>query len=109
MASSSESSRPVLVVAALDFGTTYSGYAFSFIDKPNEIYTNQVWSCEKYSLASIKTPTCVLINKENREDSTFGYEAENEYGDIQADDEAHDYFFFDRFKMELHSRKVIWK
>lgn len=101
-------STPFIVVA-LDFGTTYSGYAFSFIDKPHEILTNQVWNCQKYNLASIKTPTCLLINKTNKDDYRFGYEAEDDYADMQTGDtgKADNYYFFDRFKMELHVQKVL--
>lgn len=31
-----------LIVLAIDFGTTYSGYAFSFKSDPTRIHTNQV-------------------------------------------------------------------
>ncbi|CAG2224379.1 unnamed protein product [Mytilus edulis] len=100
-------STPFIVVA-LDFGTTYSGYAFSFIDKSHEILT-PVWNIQKYNLASIKTPTCLLINKTNKDDYRFGYKAEDDYADMQTDDtgEADNYYFFDRFKMELHVQKDI--
>ena len=32
-----------LLVAGLDFGTTYSGYAFSFVDDPEKIIANKNW------------------------------------------------------------------
>ena len=35
-----------LLVAGLDFGTTYSGYAFSFVDDPEKIITNNNWGEE---------------------------------------------------------------
>ena len=33
-----------ILVCALDFGTTYSGYAFSFKTTPNDIIVNRNWS-----------------------------------------------------------------
>ncbi|XP_063446416.1 heat shock 70 kDa protein 12A-like [Mytilus trossulus] len=114
MATSSDNTAPdatsrPLIVVALDFGTTYSGYAFSFIDKPHEILTNQVWNSQKYHLASIKTPTCLLINKTQKDDYRFGYEAEDDYSDMQTEEtgEADEYYFFDRFKMELHVQQDV--
>lgn len=95
-----------LMVVALDFGTTYSGYAFSFRKNPHMIFANQQWDSGKYHLNSYKTPTCVVISKDNPEEFYFGYDAENEYAEIQTDNETDNYFFFDRFKMQLHLRKV---
>ena len=31
------------IVAAIDFGTTFSGYAYSFSDDEEKIYTNKNW------------------------------------------------------------------
>ncbi|XP_052068530.1 heat shock 70 kDa protein 12B-like isoform X2 [Mytilus californianus] len=114
MATSSDNTAPdaissPLIVVALDLGTTYSGYAFSFIDRPDEILTNGTWNSQKYHLASIKTPTCLMINKTNKDDYRFGYEAEDDYADMQTEStgEADNYFFFDRFKMELHVQKEV--
>lgn len=42
MAAPIVSSSPYLVVVAIDFGTTYSGYAFSFKANPVDVKTNQV-------------------------------------------------------------------
>ncbi|XP_071128424.1 heat shock 70 kDa protein 12A-like [Mytilus edulis] len=96
-----------LMVVALDFGTTYSGYAFSFRKNPHMIFANQQWDSGKYHLNSYKTPTCVVIRKDNPEEFYFGYDAENEYAEIQTDNETDNYFFFDRFKMQLHLRKDV--
>lgn len=46
------------VVAALDFGTTYSGYAYSFYQDPLKIFCPQTWFAGEGNLASLKTPTC---------------------------------------------------
>jgi hypothetical protein len=37
----------------------------------------------------------------------FGYEAENQYADLVMDNEHDDYYFFHRFKMNLHNNKVF--
>lgn len=95
-----------LMVVALDFGTSYSGYAFSFKNSPHEIYANHAWESGKYHLASTKTPTCIVIKKDNPRDFYFGYDAELEYADIQTENETDNYFFFEQFKMQLHHRKV---
>lgn len=100
----------ILMVAAIDFGTTYSGYAYSMKgeyerDKLN-IHTNQAWNSGGRSLMSLKTPTCVLIRKENTQFESFGYEAENSYADIVIEGDAENYYFFNRFKMMLYQREV---
>lgn len=98
-----------LMVAALDFGTTYSGYAFSMIHDfkvdPLKIQANQAWNSGGGALLSLKTPTCILLNGK-KEFVAFGYEAENKYADIVLDEEQDDYYYFHRFKMNLHSNKV---
>ncbi|XP_053384646.1 heat shock 70 kDa protein 12B-like [Mercenaria mercenaria] len=91
-----------LLVAAFDFGTTYSGYAFSFLNDPLKIVTNQSWIAGSEKLISLKTPTCVLL-KPNKEFHSFGFEAENKYADLAEDDEHHGWLLFRRFKMKLHN------
>ncbi|XP_052081987.1 heat shock 70 kDa protein 12A-like isoform X7 [Mytilus californianus] len=99
-----------ILVAALDFGTAYSGYAFSmrgnFKTEPLKIHANQAWNAGGRQLLSLKTPTCLLLNPDKQFDA-FGYEAENKYSDLVMDDEHSDYFFFRRFKMNLHNKKKI--
>ncbi|XP_052784688.1 heat shock 70 kDa protein 12A-like [Mya arenaria] len=99
-----------LLVAAFDFGTTYSGYAFSFRGNPNKIQTNSTWYAGGGSskLMSLKTPTSVLLNPEGQFDS-FGFEAEDKYAGLAEDDEHHDWKLFRRFKMVLHSNEHLTK
>jgi hypothetical protein len=98
-----------LFVAAIDFGTTYSGYAFSsrdhFKKNPLEIRTNQAWNAGSHRHLSLKTSTCLLLN-DKEELVSFGYEAENKYSDIVIDCKQNEYFFFQHFKMQLHKNKV---
>jgi hypothetical protein len=98
-----------LFVAALDFGTTYSGYAFSsrsaYTEDPMKIDANQPWNAGRSSLFSLKTPTSLLLNSKG-EFVSFGYEAENKYGSLVLDGSSSHYLFFSRFKMKLHNRDV---
>ncbi|XP_061163955.1 heat shock 70 kDa protein 12A-like [Saccostrea echinata] len=94
-----------LVVVAIDFGTTYSGYAFSLLNQfqndPTKIYAFTNWIPASGGLISSKTPSSLLL-KPNKEFYKFGYEAEDTYADLAVDDEHHEYYFFRRFKMLLH-------
>ncbi|KAL3831483.1 hypothetical protein ACJMK2_023224 [Sinanodonta woodiana] len=106
------SSTPTkLVVAAIDFGTTYSGYASSFLsdfkNDPLKIYTNTAWnSGGGEGLVTDKTPTTILFDP-NGDFHSFGYEAEDKYTELAEDDEHEDWYYFSRFKMKLHGQKKI--
>lgn len=100
-----ESSCSSLLVAAFDFGTTYSGYAFSFRDDPNKIQTNQGWNAGSEKLISLKTSTCVLLTPDKQFDS-FGFDAENKYSELAEENQHHGWMLFRRFKMFLHNNKV---
>ncbi|CAG2203672.1 unnamed protein product [Mytilus edulis] len=94
----------------LDFGTTYSGYAFSmkenFKSDPLKIRANQAWNSGGKHFMSLKTPTCILLNAKKDFDS-FGYDAENKYADILMDGKQDKFYYFHRFKMNLHNNKNI--
>ncbi|XP_056012678.1 heat shock 70 kDa protein 12A-like [Ostrea edulis] len=87
-----------LIVAAIDFGTTYSGYAFSLKHDWGKVLTN-AW--QGGSLLSHKAPTCLLLKKDFSI-SSFGYDAEDKYSDLTSENKHKDYYFFQRFKMILH-------
>ena len=91
------------VVVAIDFGTTFSGYAFSFKDKPKAVKTNTSWSKQ---LVSLKAPTSVLLDDE-RKFHSFGYEAEAKYGQLIEDEEGDEWSLFRKFKMVLYNNTVI--
>ena len=61
-------------VAAIDFGTVYSGYAFLTITDPNKISMNKNWSGGAFE--AYKTPTSVLFGPTGFKE--FGYPAEKE-------------------------------
>lgn len=94
-----------VVVAAIDFGTTYSGYATWLRNDPTKIRINKGWIAGSEQLISFKTPTCILVNRRKKFHS-FGYEAENKYADLLEDGNEQRWMFFRRFKMILHSREV---
>lgn len=91
-----------LFVAAIDFGTTYSGYAFSSTNEWSKVLTSN-WTGGK--VITLKTPTAILLDSEQKF-LAFGYEAEDMYMDLARDEEHEDHYFFHRFKMILHSEKV---
>ena len=93
-----------VVVVAFDFGTSFSGYAFSFGNEPSKVQTNGSWSAGSEKLMSLKTPTCVLLNKDD-EFHSFGYEAENKYSELAENGDHNGWKLFKLFKMELHNNK----
>jgi hypothetical protein len=97
------------LVAAIDFGTTYSGYAFSTISNfkhdPSKIYANQAWNAGGRQLLSLKTPTCLLLDG-RKQLLSFGYDAENEHAELLVEGKHHDHYYFSRFKMRLYNEKV---
>ncbi|KAL3885508.1 hypothetical protein ACJMK2_025561 [Sinanodonta woodiana] len=91
-----------LLVAAIDFGTTYSGWAYSFDHQfrkdPTQI-SAKVWSGGK--LVSEKAPTTVLIKPDGKTFKAFGYEAEDLYAELAEAGKHRKWFYFQRFKMLL--------
>ncbi|XP_062591035.1 heat shock 70 kDa protein 12A-like [Saccostrea cucullata] len=98
------------MVAAIDFGTTFSGYAFStsaeFKKDPLKIHANQAWVSGQRYLLSLKTPTSLLLDKEGKFVS-FGFDAENRFSDIVLDEKEDEFMFFNRFKMKLHKNREL--
>lgn len=99
-----ESSK-IKMVAAMDFGTTYSGYAFKLIGIENHenIYVKS-WNDEAGGgcLPSEKAPTCVLLEA-NGDFQSFGYTAEREFSECE---DPKNWRFFKHFKMILHRDQV---
>ncbi|KAK3587875.1 hypothetical protein CHS0354_019764 [Potamilus streckersoni] len=95
-----------LVVAAIDFGTTYTGYAFSLKSDPMRIYQNEWYatSTEAYSIFA-KAPTTVLFRPDGTFHS-FGFEAEDEFFTLN-ETEKKAWYYFHEFKMKLYSTKNL--
>lgn len=99
-----DSSDSTLIVA-VDIGTTYSGYAFSF----GHQYKAKPLNITSYNWPdgpSYKTPTCVLLDPTKKFHS-FGREAENKYINLAENEEHQEWFFVRRFKMLLMESEVI--
>ena len=94
-----------IAVVAIDFGTTYSGFAFAFNQRKGEggIHVNKAWGYDQ-GAATLKTPTSLLLRPDEKFDS-FGYEAEEKYANF-LHGEDREYLYFKHFKMTLHNTKV---
>ncbi|XP_030581645.1 heat shock 70 kDa protein 12A-like [Archocentrus centrarchus] len=91
-------------IIAIDFGTAYSGYAYSMTPRQAEIDPYlKVWG-EEVGQKTPKTPTCILFD-EHEEFFKFGYEAQFVYFKMRGD-EAREKFFFECFKMSLYGKKI---
>ena len=98
------------VVVAIDIGTTYSGYAWSFSSTKHTI--NAMRATNPYrsegSTRMTKVPTTLLLRPDQTFDS-FGHEAMKKYNKELDEDEQKEWYYFERFKMHLHTDKVrIW-
>lgn len=91
------------IVVAIDFGTTFSGYAFSFSQNWGKVFTNN-W--QGGSLISHKAPTVLLLDSK-AEFVSFGYEAEDKYAALAESGAHKDYYLFQRFKMILHQDEEL--
>lgn len=102
------------LVAAIDFGTTYSGYAFAFEndytgeeDPQKSIHANE-WRSSTGVSTNNKTLTTVLFDPDGNF-HTFGYDAENNYAEIVENEEKDHtkWYCFKRFKMKLHDQMKL--
>ncbi|KAK1333442.1 hypothetical protein QTO34_005826 [Cnephaeus nilssonii] len=118
-----------LVVVAVDFGTTSSGYAYSFTKEPECIHVMSgpsafsdpgafPWASEEGAkplpflggrrweggdpgVSNQKTPTTILLTPE-RKFHSFGYAARDFYHDLDPN-EAKQWLYLEKFKMKLHT------
>ncbi|KAH3840692.1 heat shock 70 kDa protein 12A-like isoform X1 [Dreissena polymorpha] len=102
-------SKDFFLVAAIDFGTTFSGYAFSEVTEfqadPLRVSTC-TWGSSTNSVMSLKTPSSILFRPEKTFDS-FGFEAEDKYSNLSLDNMHRSWFYFRRFKMMLYNSKDV--
>uniref|UniRef100_UPI003AB09E7B heat shock 70 kDa protein 12A-like n=1 Tax=Centroberyx gerrardi TaxID=166262 RepID=UPI003AB09E7B len=91
-------------IVAIDFGTAYSGYAFSVSPRQAQIQpTVPSWGKE-HGFETLKTPTCILFN-ENEEFLKFGYDAKMAYTKMRSE-EAKKNYLFENFKMALYGKQL---
>ncbi|XP_047225665.1 heat shock 70 kDa protein 12A-like [Girardinichthys multiradiatus] len=91
-------------IIAIDFGTTYSGYAFSLTSREEDVDPHVKFWGEEVGLETSKTPTCILFD-EHQQFVSFGYEARQTYLKKNGRD-SRAKFFFDCFKMSLYDKKI---
>ena len=92
------------VVVAIDFGTTFSGYSFSFTRDPNNIYMMRKWEAGDPGVVNQKTPTTLLLKPDGGFYS-FGFSARDFFHDLEPQ-EAKKWMYFEKFKMKLHYSQV---
>ncbi|XP_052782472.1 heat shock 70 kDa protein 12A-like [Mya arenaria] len=84
------------VIVGIDFGTTYSGYAFMFTSDPTSIYT---------AMGEEREPTCVLLNPD-KTFNAFGKKALINYAELEPE-EHQSHYFFNHFKKKLYESKKL--
>ncbi|XP_061084904.1 heat shock 70 kDa protein 12A isoform X2 [Conger conger] len=89
------------VVVAIDFGTTSSGYAYSFTKEPECIHTMRRWEGGDPGVSNQKTPTTILLTPD-RKFHSFGYAARDFYHDLDPTETKH-WLYLEKFKMKLHT------
>ena len=98
-----------LLVAAIDFGTTYSGYAFITKDDYEKCMgDNSKIHCPTWAAPggrTYKAPTTVLFQPDKTFHS-FGYEAEKFYHENSENIDFKEWYYFKHFKMKLYTDKV---
>ncbi|XP_036449684.1 heat shock 70 kDa protein 12A isoform X3 [Colossoma macropomum] len=90
-----------VVVVAIDFGTTSSGYAYAFTKEPECIHTMRRWEGGDPGVSNQKTPTTILLTPEKKFHS-FGYAARDFYHDLDPT-ESKQWLYLEKFKMKLHT------
>lgn len=98
-----------LCVAAIDFGSSDSGCAFSMRSdyKLNPLNIHREPLDGKGS-ATRKSPTIVLMNPAGQF-AAFGEMARQQYEELANDEKGNEkeWFYFRRFKMQLYTKKVL--
>ncbi|KAK2878882.1 hypothetical protein Q8A67_019673 [Cirrhinus molitorella] len=93
--------HPYVVVVAIDFGTTSSGYAYAFTKEPECIHTMRRWEGGDPGVSNQKTPTTILLTPD-RKFHSFGYAARDFYHDLDPT-ESKQWLYLEKFKMKLHT------
>ncbi|XP_059376173.1 heat shock 70 kDa protein 12A isoform X3 [Carassius carassius] len=93
--------HPYVVVVAIDFGTTSSGYAYAFTKEPECIHTMRRWEGGDPGVSNQKTPTTILLSPD-RKFHSFGYAARDFYHDLDPT-ESKQWLYLEKFKMKLHT------
>ena len=74
---------------AIDFGTTFSGAAYSYYDNQKEIHVVSHWSD---GAVGNKIPTAILFD-DRQQFVAFGQNAVDKFTEIEEGDKEEDYFY----------------
>lgn len=106
----SKSDSRYSMVIAIDFGTSYSGYAFSYrkAKEIKDIVMNDNWGAEMAS-QFYKTPTSVKYDNSTGAFNSFGFEAEKKYFEQleKSKCEKDTPTLFRAFKMQLFNKQKV--
>lgn len=91
----------VQIVVGIDFGTSYSAYAYSYHYEKEKIFMNSDWPSGS---KTCKEMTAILFNGD-KEFVAFGEEAVEKFNFLNEDD-IKCWFLFKNFKMVLYSEQV---
>ncbi len=96
------------IAIAIDFGTTFSGYAYCFLahTAAGDIYKNTDWNkLVGQQSPYVKTPTYLLY--EGKKFDSWGYKAKQRLIELRQDNAASNYHFFEKFKTKLFHRNQV--
>lgn len=96
------------MVVAIDLGTTYSGYAFSFTRSPELIHMMRKWPENESSEVNYchhKIPTILLL-KPDKSFHSFGLKAREAYHGLTSE-EADEYLYFEKYKSHLNTESML--
>ena len=91
------------IVVGIDFGTSYSTYAYSYAYDQNKIFMNSDWPSGS---KACKEMTAILFNGD-KEFIAFGEDAVEKFN-YSSDEEEKSWLFFNKFKMALYNEKVSY-
>ncbi|CAI5677989.1 unnamed protein product [Oreochromis niloticus] len=91
-------------IIAIDFGTAYSGYAYTVAPKEEQLDPILKKWGKEHGFETPKTPTCILLN-EHEEFLSFGYDAKKIYINLRGE-AAKAHYFFENFKMDIYDSKL---
>lgn len=91
------------LVGAIDIGTSYSGWAYSFETESKNIRIKH-WNVGHENME--KTPTCLLLAPDKTTVVAFGNDAENTFAQLVHDGEQDRYYYFKQYKNVLKPHQV---
>ena len=91
----------VELVVGIDFGTSYSAYAYSYSYEQDKIFMNSVWPSGSNAC---KEMTAILFN-EDKKFVAFGEEAVLKFNAL-TEEQVRCWYLFKNFKMALYHEKV---